>query len=85
MQELLQNSGKEFLSSSEFSGNFPDLNNCENLVRIFKGRVKNLTANFNDKSSLNDMQQVMTEVIKKMQFDSQLLFGNLIRSGPPRT
>ena len=82
-QELLRNSGIDFFSSSEFPGSSPDLNVCENVGSILKDRVEERTVNYDSIPSLNDLRREVTEVLREMEFDSQL-FCNLLKSYPSR-
>ena len=82
-QELLRNSGIDFFSSSEFPGSSPDLNVCENVGSILKDRVEERTVNYDGIPSLNDLRREVTEVLREMEFDSQL-FCDLLKSYPSR-
>ena len=83
VQELLQNKDTNFFSSSEFPCSFPVLNACENTDSILKDGVEEGTANCDGIPSLTYLEQLVTEVLREMEFDSQL-FCDLLKSYPLR-
>lgn len=71
-QELLQNDGIDFLSSSKFPGTSSDFNACKNIDSILKDHVERRVVFYSDTSGLIDLQREVTEVLKEMGLDSQL-------------
>ena len=71
-QELRRSSGIDFFSSREFPGSGPDFNPCENSSSMLKDGVEERTVNYNGIASLTDLQVVTTEMLRKVEFDSQL-------------
>ena len=72
IQELLRNTDIDFFSSSEIPDSFHDFIVCENIVNILKDRIKERTANYDYIPILTDLRLVVTEVLRKIKFDSQV-------------
>lgn len=77
-QNLLKANKIDFFGNNEWPGSSPDLNACENLGSILKGRVENRIT-----ETGGELRQVVTEVLEEMEFEEEL-FVSLLTSYPTR-
>ena len=77
-QNLLKANEIDCFGNNEWPGSSPDLNACENLGSILKGRVENRLL-----ETGGDLQQVLVSVLEELEFDDEL-FTSLLTSYPTR-
>ena len=77
-QNMLKANKIDYFGNGEWPGSSPDLNACENLGSILKGRVENRLSETGD-----DLRQVLLDVLQELEFDQEL-FTSLLTSYPTR-
>ena len=77
-QHLLRANNIDFFGNSEWPGNSPDLNACENLGAILKVRVESRLASTNE-----ELETALERSLGDLEFDTDL-FASLLQSYPSR-
>lgn len=84
-QQLLKDNDIDFFDNSQWPGNSPDLNPCENVGAIIKDKVESALHTFpdNPQQGLLNLQNVLHNVLRNLENDTNL-FDSLLRSFPAR-
>ena len=78
-QELFRNSGIDFFDNTQWPGNSPDLNPCENVGAIIKDKVEDQLHRNPDRLRRETLQNILTDVLHTLEDDTEL-FERLLRS-----
>ena len=84
MQEMLRNSGIDFLDNTVWPGRSPDLNPCENIGAISKDKVYAFFHWNPDRFKKESVSVAVTKILNVMKNDQQP-FKNLLNSHPEDT
>lgn len=82
-QQMLRDFNIDFFDNSQWPGNSPDINPCENVGAIVKDRVESMLHNEREKFSINTLRRVLNNVLENIMNDT-VLFEVLLRSFPKR-
>ena len=77
-QNMLKANKIDFFGNDEWPGSSPDLNACENLGAILKGRVEHRLL-----ETGGDLRETLNEVLNELEYDTEL-FAALLTSYPTR-
>ena len=76
-QNMLKANKIDFFGNNEWPGSSPDLNACENLGSILKGRVEHRL------ETGGELRETLQEVLSELEYDTEL-FTALLTSYPTR-
>lgn len=82
-QQMLRDFNIDFFNNTQWPGNSPDLNPCENLGSIVKDRVESKMHNERDRFSMPTFSRVLNSVLENLR-NENTLFEALLRSFPDR-
>ena len=84
-QELLRDGPIDFFEKTQYPGNSPDLNVCEDLGAILKQRVQQKISEYNGENTYSKevLREMITSVLAEMEHSTDL-FEKLLLTYPKR-